>query len=284
MVITFNSIGRLGRLGNQMFQFASAVGIAQKNNAKALFPLEACIHLNSTGPIDPASGKNTLVKCDILDGFDMKGDHFVGSSEMSQPSGIYNERQFGYCSETASLPDGIDLYGYFQTEKYFENSSAYIRDCFKFKKEIKEKALKYWEENIERDGTSTYCSLHIRRGDYVRYPDHHPTCSDEYYSKAMEKIDKLGTVLYVVFSDDVDWCRENFKGDNFIVAETGDQYQDMFLMSYCHHNITANSSFSWWGAWLNNNPFKKVIAPSRWFGPAIPKDVSDIYCSTWEVI
>lgn len=267
-----------------MFQFASAVGIAHKNKTRALFPLESCTQLNSTGPIDPSSGRNTLVKCDILDGFEIQKGHFIPTSEMGPIERVYQERQFGYCSETEKLPDNTDLYGYFQTEKYFSEASAYIQECFRFKKEIKEKAFEYWDENIERDGTFTYCSLHVRRGDYVMYPDHHPTCSAEYYSKAIEKMDKLGRILYVVFSDDPAWCREEFKGENFIIAETGDQFQDMLLMSYCHHNIIANSSFSWWGAWLNKNPFKKVISPSRWFGPAIPKDVSDIYCPTWEVI
>jgi hypothetical protein len=284
MAISFTSIGRLGRLGNQMFQFASAVGISQRAGTKAIFPLEACLELNNTGPINPETGQNTLVKCDILDGFDIQGGHFIPVREFPEIHSRYMERNFGYCPETSDLQDGTDLYGYFQTEKYFSESSEYLRNSFRFKKEVKEKAIRYWEKNIERVNVFTYCSIHVRRGDYLMYPNHHPTCSAEYYNSAIERMDRLGRTIYVVFSDDTEWCKTQFAGDNFIVVETGDQFQDMYLMSHCHHNIIANSSFSWWGAWLNKNPFKKVIAPSRWFGPEIPKDVSDIYCPSWEVI
>ena len=86
---------------------------------------------------------------------------------------------------------------------------------------------------------------------------------------------------FIIFSDDPDWCRNEFFGENYIISDLGDAYIELCAMSLCDHNIIANSSFSWWGAWLNNNPNKIVISPSKWFGPAIGKDTSDVYCKNW---
>ena len=131
-------------------------------------------------------------------------------------------------------------------------------------------------------GGSVPVSIHVRRGDYTLYPDHHPTCSKEYYDAAMDRFDS--SHKFILFSDDIDWCRENFTGDRFYHVDTGSPYSDLKVMTMCKHHINANSSFSWWGSWLNPKEGKRVICPSRWFGPAIPKDVSDVYCEGWEVI
>jgi hypothetical protein len=127
---------------------------------------------------------------------------------------------------------------------------------------------------------SNYTSLHVRRVDYVQKAGFHPPCSIEYYEKALSMIE--GNVL--VFSDDLDWCKETFLGDRFTFISGNRDYQDLFLMSMCKNNIIANSTFSWWGAWLNTNLNKKVIAPSEWFGPHLKESSDDIYPNTWEVI
>ena len=88
-------------------------------------------------------------------------------------------------------------------------------------------------------------------------------------------------IKFIVFSDDPDWCRSNFNGEKFIICDINDSYIEMCAMSLCDDNIIANSSFSWWGAWLNQKEDKTVIAPSRWFGHMIPKDTSDVYCNKW---
>jgi hypothetical protein len=95
----------------------------------------------------------------------------------------------------------------------------------------------------------------------------------------MKKLDS--EAIFIVFSDDVEWCKKEFAGENYIVNEIGNPYAEMCAMSLCDHNIMANSSFSWWGSWLNRNPNKKVIAPSRWFGSAMNKNTDDIYCQDW---
>jgi hypothetical protein len=102
-----------------------------------------------------------------------------------------------------------------------------------------------------------------------------------YYSKALQHFtDK--SYNFVVMTDDIDWAKETFVGsDNFFISETRNQFVDMCIMTLCNHNIIANSTFSWWGAWLNTSPNKRVIAPSRWFGPGVTLDTRDLYLSDW---
>lgn len=272
----------MGRLGNQMFQFASTVGISEKKGTTALFPLENCHTINSNGPIDPKTGLKTLVKCDLLECFQIPSEYFVPVSTIS-PSAIYHEGDLKFDPRIYSGPDNLDIVGYLQTEKYFSHIREKILDLFTFKWEIEKIAIDYWMgEVVPFLGEDPSVSIHVRRGDYTLYPDHHPTCSREYYDAA---ISSFGSEFkFLVFSDDIDWCMENFKGQRFLCVDTGSPYVDLKIMTMCKSHINANSSFSWWGAWLNPKDNKRVICPSKWFGPAIPKDVSDIYCSGWEII
>jgi hypothetical protein len=91
-------------------------------------------------------------------------------------------------------------------------------------------------------------------------------------------------VKFLIFSDDLDWCRENFSSDKFHVVDSGSPYSDLKLITMCDHHINANSSFSWWGSWLNRKENKRVICPSNWFGSAINKNTKDVYCEGWEII
>jgi hypothetical protein len=128
------------------------------------------------------------------------------------------------------------------------------------------------------------CSIHVRRGDYLALQNHHPIQSIEYYQNA---IDIIGNDKhFLIFSDDIKWCEENFGGLTNKTYITGNQdYEDLYLMSMCRNNIIANSTFSWWGAWLNKNEDKKVIAPKQWFGVSNSHlDTSDLYCKKWITI
>ena len=122
-------------------------------------------------------------------------------------------------------------------------------------------------------------SIHVRRGDYVKHPNHHPVQTIEYYNKSVEMVGKDTTI--VVFSDDIEWCKKNFNIDNIIYIEDEKDYIELYLMSLCDNNIISNSSFSWWGAWLNTNENKKVIAPNKWFGSAINENTNDIIPKGW---
>lgn len=282
-MIYFRSIGYLGRLGNQMFQFASAVGIARKREYGVSFPIENCFRFAAGGPIDPKTGSLMKVKCDILDCFEVPDGYFKSIVEIN-PELVYQEVDFKFNPQVLALPPGVDLYGYFQDERYFREIKEEILRCFTFKKEHLENSQNYWEKNIVPllEGKSPV-SLHVRRGDYTVYPDHHPTCSREYYQTAIEKIGRKDH-KFLVFSDDVEWCSSEFSGEDFIIVNSGSPYVDLKIMVDCNHHIIANSSYSWWGAWLDQKLEKRVIAPSRWFGPAINKDSSEIYCDGWEVI
>lgn len=281
-MISFRSIGYMGRLGNQMFQFSSTLGIADKKGTTAVFPESNCYTASLNGPIDPKTGLKISVKCDLKDCFDIPLEHFV-PMENIRPSAIYQEGDLKFDPGVYSVPEGCDLVGYFQTEKYFSNIREKLLQVFSFKSEIQKIALDYWDKEIDLFlNGSIPVSLHVRRGDYTLYPDHHPTCSKEYYDSAMNIFS--GDHKFIVFSDDIEWCKENFKGDRFHHVDTGSPYSDLKIMTMCNHHINANSSFSWWGAWLNPKENKRVICPSRWFGPAIPKDVSDVYCEGWEII
>ena len=185
----------------------------------------------------------------------------------------HNQVRVPFHYQPVEIKDNYFFDGFFQSEKYFPNRK-FILNLFKPSDEVKN-----YLENKYGD-VSNYTSLHVRRTDYVQKAGFHPPCSVEYYEKALSMIQ--GNVL--VFSDDLDWCKETFLGDRFTFISGNRDYQDLFLMSMCKNNIIANSSFSWWGAWLNTNISKKVIAPKEWFGPHLKESSDDIYPNTWKVI
>jgi hypothetical protein len=180
------------------------------------------------------------------------------------------------------ISDGTDLIGYYQTEKYFKEIRESILGYFSFRPEIVNSASLYWKDSIENFLSGSICvSIHVRRGDYTLYPNHHPTCSKDYYDRAISLFSP--ETKFLIFSDDIEWCRENFNSPRFHVVDSGSPYVDLKLISMCDHHINANSSFSWWGSWLNLKENKRVICPKNWFGPSINKDTKDVYCEGWEI-
>jgi hypothetical protein len=281
-MLSFRAIGYMGRLGNQMFQFSSSVAIAKKLGYDIFFPIENCSTFSHNGPIDPKTGTHTRVKCDLLECFNIPVRFFKTIQNIHISSGVH-EKEFTFDPEMYKISDGTDLMGYFQTEKYFSEFRDTILGYFSFRPEFDESASSYWKESIKPSlGKSASVSVHVRRGDYTLYPDHHPTCSKEYYDKAMSLFGP--EVKFLIFSDDLDWCRENFNSDRFHIVDSGSPYVDLKLITMCDHHINANSSFSWWGSWLNKKENKRVICPSNWFGSAINKDTRDVYCEGWEII
>ena len=262
-MISFQQIGHMGRFGNQMFQFASTVGIARRLGLDPVFPLER---------FKENSGPDSYYGCKLLECFKIPDNLIKPASEIAI-NHIYYENDFGFNPQTEVLPDSTSLSGYFQTEKYFKFIDPEIREIFTFSDEIIENSKNYI--NIENG-----VSLHVRRGDYLTSPGHHPTQTVEYYTEALKHFDQNSN--FYVFSDDPEWCRQNIHINNSIMVESGSPYIDMYLMSLCHGHIIANSSFSWWGSWLANS--KKTIAPSNWFGPYMQKNPSDVYCENWIVI
>lgn len=160
--------------------------------------------------------------------------------------------------------------GTWQSEKYFHSSAVDVRDAFSFNKELLNDKTKSFLNDIVKMGITI--SIHIRRSDYLssKYISGFGNiCTLDYYSKAIRYIDNLvSKPTYIVFSDDILWCKNNIDLRNAFFVDWNhgkESWQDMFLMSNCTHNIIANSSFSWWGAWLNSNNDKIVIAPKIWW-------------------
>ena len=176
----------------------------------------------------------------------------------------------------------VYLSGYWQSEKYFMDIKDKIREAFTFDdKNECDMAIK----NLICSTESV--AVHIRRGDYVNNKLHGNICGVQYYKNAIAFIrEKIKEPKFFVFSDDIEWCETNLNLEDAVMVRgnTGiNSYLDMYFMSLCKHNIIANSTFSWWGAWLNANPYKKVAAPSQWFNLS-NSPVGDIIPTEWEII
>lgn len=177
--------------------------------------------------------------------------------------------------------DNVYLCGYWQSEKYFKDIRHIILKEFDFPAEIKQKTKKLCQQ-MEKENS---VSIHIRRSDYLTEQNakiYGNICTETYYENAIAYMDsQIDSPHYYVFTDDLAWARDYFKEDKFTIVDEyrgKDSYADMYLMSRCKHNIIANSSFSWWGAWLNQNPEKKVLAPKKWFHN---HEKEEIVCEDW---
>ena len=249
MTIGFNALGRMGRLCNQMFQYASLKGLAAKIGTDIIIPYYS-------DAVDDGIGN--MLRTELFDSFNLNVKLGLLNNGHAP---VVQERFFHFDEELFNnCPDHVSLQGYFQTEKYFKHIESEIREDFAFKDEV----LSPCKEMIE--SVENPIALHIRRGDYVINSDNHPVCSIEYYKAALDHFDSDRNVI--VFSDDPMWCHDEgtFADDRFIISENEDNRVDLCLMSLCNDFIIANSSFSWWGAWLSLNKSKKVIAPAQWFG------------------
>lgn len=277
-MISFREIGHLGRIGNQLFQFASTLGIARLKGTDPVFPSENSHTTKETGPVDRSTGNRLGTKLDIPEGFTVDPSFFIKGSEIKTTQ-RYVESNFVYDRNIELIPDNVDLFGYFQSEKYFKHVEDEVRRNLIFRDIYSSYADEFLRNLNQGIHGSEKISVHIRRGDYLSLPGHHPVCSLEYYHEAMNLFVPDST--FIVFSDDIKWAKDNIKGQSVIFVEDGDQFKEMCLMSKCDHHIIANSSYSWWGAWLNNKKDKKIVSPSRWFGELMEKDPRDIYCEGW---
>ena len=254
----FVSVNLMGGLGNLMFQVATAYAFGVKNNKKFI-----CEPKQIEIPHKPFSVYTTNI---------LRKIDFINSIQIMHE---YNEVNFHY-NEIPNIDGNIRLFGYFQSEKYFLKYRNEILNLFEIDDNTLKKINKIYKSILNEDT----CSIHVRRGDYLKLPNHHPTQHIEYYLNSVELMgnDKH----YLIFSDDINWCNDNFdfiKNKTFI-SGTYD-FEDLYLMSMCKNNIIANSSFSWWSAWLNQNLNKKIIAPKIWFGNYLNHNTNDLYCNNW---
>lgn len=176
--------------------------------------------------------------------------------------GYMEEDDVKYKEELKYLTGNYYLSGWFQNEKYFEEFAEIIRSEIRPRKKIK--ISTELKDILEYKNT---VSVHIRRGDFARYSN---ILDREYYYKAFEVMEEhIDDIFYVVFSDELDWVMENMQfGDNVYYVNRDkklEDYEELFIMSRCKNHIIANSTYSWWGAWLNTNKEKIVIGPVKWF-------------------
>lgn len=256
-----------GGLGNQIFQIAVAYAHADKNFDTAVFDLN-----NSH---TPHQGENiSKYKNNIFREFNhMDNVYNTCNKAFSQPGHSYCEIPYF---------DNQQLQGFYQSEKFFLNvKTDLINKLISGLNSEKEKYdnVKKFLSDLEFHYEKPCVSVHIRRGDYMKFPHVHTLCGLDYYKNALSIMkEKIGDFTPIFISDDKQWCKDNFEG---IVSPFDDELEDLMLMSNCSHNIIANSSFSWWGAYLNQNPNKIVIGPKRWFGPSGPQDQDDTIPDTW---
>jgi len=247
-----------GRLGNQLFFVAATIGIAKRNNTTYSF----CSELGHSGIDYKLIFENSLPQTNYV------------------PEKKYNQEGFGYSE--VNVDEDTEIIGYFQSEKFFTNCEKEIREQFKFKKEIVDLVLNHYPEITKS------VSLHIRRGDYVNQPNHHPLMPLEYYGKFLEEHKKEYEKIFV-FTDDIEWAKGIYQGDEYVFPSFSEQ-NDLYsfvLLSQSQSIVIANSTYSWWAAWLNENENKKIYCPphNKWFGSMYSSlDTKDILPHDWNII
>lgn len=270
--ITKLNLGNSCDFGAQIGEYAGLLAIAKKTNHRVAF-LKDTLHQKWGFPlIEPFEYVPELIEYEDID----ENNYFQH---------VIENKKFNYRDEVVfSLPEENNwcIDGGLSYYKYFHDQRDYILEKLKFKDEIVHHCKNYIEKNFSSD--EILVSVHFRRGDYL-------TCSSlnlsmEYYLAAKRKIEELfqGKIKYLVFSNEIEWTRYNFSFENCIYVDGQNRYQDMCLMSMCHHNITANSCFSWWGAYLNKNEEKKVIVPYHYLGDSVDEQLKingNFYPDTW---
>lgn len=278
-----------GGLGNQMFQYAYGRKLAMEWN----MPLKLDrSELEGNRLATPR--KFELDHFNVVLDFPTPAE--LNAVKLDEERGVVNKllmkfKQRGFPVQSSHILEGQPLHkknaiyldGYWQSEKYFNDIAALIRKEFT--------PRHGWDKNNEEVlgsiQSTQAVSIHVRRGDYVTNAvanSYHGTCSPAYYQQAVSYIaQRVQDPVYFVFSDDLEWCRGHLdfggRPAHFIGHNGGDRaFMDIMLMRNCQHHIIANSSFSWWGAWLNDRADKLVIAPNRWF---TQKDDNNIVPESW---
>lgn len=258
----------LGGLGNQLFQYAYAKSLAEKG-FDVKIDISGFKKYTLHGGYQLDQYKIDLQPATVLESWITK--YFFNFPK--------KEKTLLFQKKFLKPIRNRYIKGYFQTEKYFEDIRPILLKQFVVKKQLASSTIEYLEQITIKKNT---CAVHIRRGDYIldkKANQIHGICDLDYYKKAIKLMrEKCGEVDFFVFSDDIPWVKKNLKIKNAVYVEHQViPHEDLHLMSLCKHNITANSSFSWWAAWLNQNQHKIVIAPKQWF---VSKE-NEVACDNW---
>ena len=285
-----------GGLGNQMFQYASALGIAKHHNANLVLDLswfKVAERLTNTTPRKFALGVFNIDHEENNHLYSQKSISILGrfrrkisriSPAIFSKKIIYNEKQFSFDQGVFENSPPFLLNGYWQSEKYFSGVARKVIEIFGTPNNLSTQSHLMMDQIVNRDAIC----VHIRRGDYVTNPvaiETHGLCGIEYYKEGIQQIAKnLSNPHCFIFSDDIKWAKANLSTNipMTFVDFNGptEAHQDLWLMATCKHFVIANSSLSWWGAYLGTYHCKQVIAPKYWFqDKALNTD--DLYLANW---
>jgi hypothetical protein len=220
----------IGRLGNSMFQVAATLAYAKKYGYQWAVPWDGRESaIHRCFPNLPKTGQNNP----------------------NYPKNGYDASEYAY-KDLPNAGDNICLAGFFQSEKFFSNAIDDVKSLFK---------LSYDPQYAD------YVSIHVRRGDFLQHSAHFPPITATFLQEAIRKF-PLGQ-MFMVFSDDIQWCKQTLVGPQFHFSEGKNELEDLTAMASCKHHIIANSTFSWWAAYLGQNPDRIIVCPHHtdWYGP-----------------
>jgi hypothetical protein len=260
-----------GGLGNQLFQYAFALALENREQNEVFIDSSVLLRGNQHNGFELGRLFNLSIHeapTEMVAKLSIQPTNFVNRIRrkyLTKPS-HFIDRRFCYQEDIFDLKGDRYLEGYWQSEKYFSNIEQRIRDEYSFIQPLSER-----NRDIINRLSEKSASVHVRRGDYLRSWDL-DVCTPSYYERAFKKLKLLGISKFYVFSDDIQYCKKNIPvlaGEGISIDyvdwnKGADSWQDIALMSRCTAHIIANSSFSWWGAWLDPKPNKHVVAPSLW--------------------
>jgi len=266
MTIGMNNLGRNGRIGNQLFQYAALVGIAKNKGYDFVIP-----------------ENQELSKC-------FKMLHCGGRYGTIQGDEVELHDSHEFCQELFDeCPNHIHLNGYFQNDKYFKHAWRALKWDFKFKDEIVSEVNQIYGSLLDQMPVSIVVREFNDHFDYPGSHNNHRNLPWNYFEKAIKMMGEHRQ--YIICSNNIELCKKQkiFKGKNFhfndISTRVEKSHFDLCLISSCADFIVSNSTFSWWGAYLSQNPVKRVIAPTPWYGPGLQHISTDgLYPESWEVI
>jgi hypothetical protein len=251
-----------GGLGNQLFQWAIAENLANLSNTNYSFDISFYLNQNHR-KFELYKFKNIPINISQIQNIDMSTLNIINESSVPFNEIYYKNPTY--------------LYGYWQNEIFFRKSKDLIKSKLKIDNDID-----IYIKNKYPILNENTVSIHIRRTDYLSLSDYHYNQSLNYYNDAYDILNDKN-INVIVFSDDINWCKENMKFNNIHYIEGEDNIIDLYIMSKCKNNIIANSTFSWWAAWLNENTEKKVFAPKNWFGEKGPEK-TNLLLDEWIII
>lgn len=257
-----------GGLGNMLFQIAATYALAKKQNTSCSFPNmeEHLNYLNIDDKYNPSLQHAKEYKI------------IFSKLNTSSPNQYIPTYNYPFEYNDFIPPNNSFIDGFFQSEKYFKDCRNEILDLFY----PQESGLQIIEQSL-KNLPKKFNVIHVRLGDYLNNPNFHFNLPFSYFHQAIKKLDS--SYPYIIFSDTIDLCKKNFIGNQFLFLDGLKDYIELFLMANGQNCIISNSSFGWWGAWLNNNSNKRVLAPTKWFGPAANVfNTKDIIPDNWEKV